>query len=195
MTAQEVFHEANEVTMFLTPLLGVEASIFMYPFINKLSTTRYINSYISKNEDIKILTYGYRDKFYNKFKSKITSQKHFLFHKELEEGRYDVWNFSMSSSVRKVYTLFKAGQYSKFPDEEKVELILNSFLRGKMDVMSKILEKDEVFRILRSQELKSDIPRGAELWSKYDLVKCGYSEKLLEVLKETTKKLEPSEQF
>lgn len=195
MTAQQVFHEANEVTMFLAPLLRVPVGTFTYPYVNRLSVTRYINSYLSEKEDIKILTYGYRDKFYHKFRTNMTNKEHYLYHKELEGGRYDVWTFSMSPPVRRVITLFKEGKYSEFPEDDKIELILNSFLKGKMDILSRILEKDSIFKQLREQELKVQIPDGAELWSQYNEETCIYGPELLEVLSRTAKKLEPNEQF
>jgi len=197
MTAQEVFHRANEVTMFLAPLLGVPSNMFTYPYVNNLSNTRYINAYLSdsQGEVIKILTYGYRDKFYHKFKSNIVSQESYLFHTELEEGRYDIWTFSMPERLRKIFNLFEEGKYSSFPEEEKIEIVFNTFLTGRMDIISRILEKDTTFKKLREQELKAVIPTTAELWSLYDVEKCSYNATLLTILENSCKKLKPNECF
>ena len=201
MEAKDVFHKANEVTMFLMPFSGFRRREFDYLTYNsKLPPSRFINAYLREEDNVlQMLFLNYQDRFFSTFNETMECNDLFIDKQELAEGHYLLYNMKFYKPFNEVLEPFKNGEYSKFPKKLQSVVTNNSFLaKNSTDMLSRIFSRDPSLRRLREEELGVKIPKNVELWSSFQDCKerNTLSESVIKILDSTIKntKLKPIEE-
>lgn len=156
--------EYNLTTRMVMPLLGWDLAIFKPYIHNAYMRHKEIDRFRTGHVFV-LLRWSSADR-YNKLIDVITDSKFHVSNYDLDtEGTYVMHVFRIPEQMKKDYDLIMEGQYSKI-SKFALNLILQSNKAG--DEVDHILRRDDELRQKIEDELDIDLPKTAEVYSRFD---------------------------
>lgn len=183
----------NTSSFFYYPLLGIDEKYNEF-----LVNTFFYNSAYPELPEVYYILYKFDghisrtgtlyskstvlNPIYENLEKLLISHEDYYFHDDINKGEYILFCFLINENLSDTYNKILNGKYSEIDSNHKT-MCINFW---KNPSIFQILNKDEKFRVERSEFLGIEIPKGQEVWSIPDVNNETFNESKLTSIKHET---------